>query len=210
MPSVTFHPNCDQDERLAQTTCQQEDAENEEEEVVSHRKRPNILVTGTPGVGKTCTASRIAEKLSITHINVGEIIQLHKCYDGYDDELQTHILDEDALLDILEPLIATEEGGRIVDYHSCELFPQRWFDLVLVLRADTHVLYDRLTLRGYNARKRDENMECEIMGVLYDEATNSYDPDIVQQVQSNDLHNLDDTVRRVQLWYDQWILNHAT
>jgi Cdc6-like AAA superfamily ATPase len=31
----------------------------------NNRKRPNILVTGTPGVGKTVTASLLAVGLSI-------------------------------------------------------------------------------------------------------------------------------------------------
>jgi len=161
------------------------------------------------------------------HIQVGELIQQNKCFEGYDEELQTHILDEDALLDILEPLITSldnnnnhdngndddmnyEEGGRVVDYHSCELFPQRWFDLILVLRADTNVLYDRLTLRGYNTRKREENMECEIMGILAEEARSSYDPDIVQELPSNTLQDLEDTIRRVQLWYQNWMENHSS
>jgi hypothetical protein len=33
------------------------------------------------------------EELNMKHINVGEIIQEHKCYEGRDDELDTHILD---------------------------------------------------------------------------------------------------------------------
>jgi adenylate kinase len=38
-------------------------------------------------------------------------------------------------------------GGKIVDFHSCGIFPERWFDLVLVLRADTNVLYPRMEKR---------------------------------------------------------------
>lgn len=49
------------------------------------------------------------------------------------------------LLDDLETMLAG--GGVIVDFHSCELFPQRWFDLVLVLRTDNKLLYDRLAAR---------------------------------------------------------------
>ena len=114
----------------------------------TERKRPNILVTGTPGVGKTATASLIAEAVGLKHINVGELIKQHKCYDGHDDELDTNILDEDKLLDLMENMLqecADENMGIVADYHSCELFPERWFDLILVLRAKTDVLYDRLT-----------------------------------------------------------------
>jgi adenylate kinase len=38
-------------------------------------------------------------------------------------------------------------GGNIVDYHGCEFFPERWFDLVVVLQTDTAVLYERLSNR---------------------------------------------------------------
>ena len=49
------------------------------------------------------------------------------------------------LLDELEPIM--EPGGVIVDFHSAELFPERWFDLVLVLRSETAQIFDRLTAR---------------------------------------------------------------
>ena len=36
------------------------------------------------------------------------------------------------------------EGGNIVDYHGCDFFPERWFDIVFVLRTNNTLLYDRL------------------------------------------------------------------
>ena len=141
-----------------------------EENDETERKRPNILVTGTPGVGKTATASLLAETIGFKHVNVGELIKQHKCYDGRDDALDTHILDEDKLLDLMETMFqecADEGVGIVADYHSCELFPERWFDLILVLRSKTDILFDRLTERGYNEKKRNENMEAEIMVSIY-------------------------------------------
>jgi broad-specificity NMP kinase len=49
------------------------------------------------------------------------------------------------LLDELEDEM--EVGGAVVEYHGAELFPERWFDLVLVLRSDNGVLYERLESR---------------------------------------------------------------
>ena len=40
-----------------------------------------------------------------------------------------------------------EAGGIIVDYHGADLFPERWFELVIVLRSDNTVLYQRLESR---------------------------------------------------------------
>jgi broad-specificity NMP kinase len=38
-------------------------------------------------------------------------------------------------------------GGMVVDYHGCDFFPERWFDLVIVLRSDNTTLYSRLENR---------------------------------------------------------------
>lgn len=51
----------------------------------------------------------------------------------------------------------------------------RWFDLVFVLQTDNGVLYERLEQRGYSQAKIQENVECEIMMVLLQEAHDSYE-----------------------------------
>jgi AAA domain len=73
-----------------------------------------------------------------------------------------------------------EAGGVIVDHHSCEFFPERFFDLVVVLTTDNTVLYDRLKARGYADKKIQENVQCEIMHVPCEEAQRSYKADVVQ------------------------------
>ena len=49
------------------------------------------------------------------------------------------------LLDALEPIVA--EGGVILDWHSCEAYPERWADLVVVLTCDHSKLWERLEKR---------------------------------------------------------------
>jgi len=39
------------------------------------------------------------------------------------------------------------EGGNVMDFHSCDFFPERWFDLVVVLRTDNSILHPRLENR---------------------------------------------------------------
>ena len=57
------------------------------------------------------------------------------------------------LLDDLEPQLG--DGGKVLEFHSVDFFPERWFDLVLVLRTDNDALFDRLTARwGEHARIR--------------------------------------------------------
>lgn len=147
------------------------------------------------------------------HINVGKYAEEHKCYEGRDEELDTNILDEDKLLDLLEVTFqqAADSGkGIVADFHVCEIFPERWFDLVLVLRAKTETLFDRLTARGYPEKKRSENMEAEIMQVVLDEARQSYALEIVHELQSNTVEDLRSNVQRACQWCDQWVSDHGT
>ena len=68
----------------------------------------------------------------LRHLNVSEIVKERKCYTGRDEDYDAFIIDEDKLCDELEELLS--EGGCIVDFHSVAFFPERWFDLVLVVR----------------------------------------------------------------------------
>lgn len=60
-----------------------------------NRKQPNILVTGTPGTGKTTTCQQVTEAIGFTHINVGEWVKQHELHSGWDDEHDCYIIDED-------------------------------------------------------------------------------------------------------------------
>ena len=37
---------------------------------------PNIIITGTPGTGKTSLSSRLSKELGFIHLNVSEIIKV--------------------------------------------------------------------------------------------------------------------------------------
>lgn len=169
-------------------------------------KLPNILITGTPGTGKTQTSSLAAERTGLNNINIGDIVKQYKCYEGRDEDFDTYIVDEDKLVDVLEPML--EKGGNIIDYHSGEFFPERWFELILVLRTDTEQLFDRLSERGYNEKKRSENIECEIMQTVLEDIRENYDHNIVHELQSNTLEDLESNVTRIEQWLDNWKANN--
>ncbi|KAG0172540.1 hypothetical protein DFQ28_010605 [Apophysomyces sp. BC1034] len=181
--------------------------QSDSETSASDRALPNILVTGTPGTGKTTTSEMIAQVTGLQHVNVGDLVRNKQLHEGYLEEFDTHVLDEDKLIDELED--AMKEGGKIVDFHTCEIFPERWFDLVLVLRADTRTLYDRMEKRGYKQRKIEENMECEIMQVVLEEARESYAPEIVVELSSNTTDEMESNVERVQQWLEAYKAQHS-
>ncbi|KAF2630233.1 P-loop containing nucleoside triphosphate hydrolase protein [Macroventuria anomochaeta] len=168
------------------------------------RKNPNIIITGTPGVGKTTHAEQLARATGFKHISVNQIVKDEGFHEGRDEELGSWIVDEDKLLDYLEESQISEEGGRVLDWHACDLFPERWIDLVVVLRCDSTVLYDRLTARGYKDKKLDENMDSEIMQVLLDEARESYKEEIVVELRSDSVDDVDGNLERIEQWVENW------
>ncbi|KAK4193088.1 AAA domain-containing protein [Podospora australis] len=166
------------------------------------RTLPNIIITGTPGVGKTSHCELLAERTGLKHLSVNDVVKDKECHDGYDEEYQSWIVDEDKLLDAIED--EAKQGGLIIDWHACDLFPKSWIDLVVVLRADTATLYDRLKARNYPEVKLQENMDAEIMEVLVQEAKDSYDEEIVVELQSSNADEMEANVDRIEQWFTQW------
>lgn len=167
------------------------------------RQRPNVLITGTPGTGKTTFAAALIERApTLTGVDVGQMVRDKQLHHGWDDQYESYVLDEERLLDELEDEL--EPGGRVVEYHAAELFPERWFDLVLVLRVDNSVLYSRLEERGYSAHKLQENVEAEIMQVILDEARESYREEIVVELPSNTTEDIESNLARTVAWLEAW------
>ncbi|CAH1119652.1 unnamed protein product [Phaedon cochleariae] len=181
------------------------DEDSEEiEEIVPNVKRaaPNILITGTPGVGKSTLCQKLAETTGLQWLEISKIAKEYNCLEEYDEVYQCPVLDEDKLMDGLEQVMS--KGGNIVDYHSCEFFPERWFDVVFVLRADNTTLFDRLTSRGYSGKKLEDNVQCEIFQVILDEAKMSYKENIIHELSSTTPEELQENINRICLWLQQW------
>ena len=149
-------------------------------------RKANILVTGTPGTGKSSLSVALAKSLDLSHINISELVKDRALYERYDKQSDSYIIEDDKLLDYLEKSEQIkDEGGYIIDSHTCDLFPESWIDLVVVLRTQHTVLWDRLEARHYALDKIQLNNECEIMQVVLDEARDAYAPEIVMELQSD-------------------------
>ena len=68
------------------------------------RRFPNIIITGTPGVGKTTHAELLAESANLKHLSINKIAEERDCTDGRDEELDTWIVDEDKVRDARLPI----------------------------------------------------------------------------------------------------------
>ena len=112
------------------------------------RKIPNILITGTPGTGKTTISRLLSEFVDeLRHYDVGTIVNEKNLKKEINEKHNVPELDDDMVVDFLEPEIG--RGGCIIDFHTSEFFPERWFDFVFLVRANNTVLFDRLKARNY-------------------------------------------------------------
>jgi len=166
------------------------------------RSNPNILISGTPGVGKSCLATLLAQKSGLTLINVGQFAKENNGLGTWDEEYLCHELNEDKVLDLLEE--KQKPGGLIVEHHVPDLFPERWFDIVFVLRTENSILYDRLSARGYTGKKLEENIQCEIFQTILDEAKASYRDELVHELLSNTQEEQESNCSRILQWIQAW------
>ncbi|EPQ30057.1 uncharacterized protein PFL1_02174 [Pseudozyma flocculosa PF-1] len=201
------------------------------------RSYPNIVITGTPGTGKSTTSSLLCSlyapsdgtPAALRQIDVSALVKSEGFYTHYDQEWDTYEVNEDAVLDHLEPLTGNRapeplneaeeqqqqqqedvegegeaRGGLVLDWHTCDLYPERWVDLVVVLRCDHAVLWQRLEKRGYTLKKIQENNEAEIMGVVLDDARSSYPAEAIVELRSQESGDVEDNVERIIQWIHAW------
>lgn len=67
------------------------------------RTTPNVIVTGTPGVGKTTHCEEIARRTGLKHLSINQIVKDKECHDGWDEEYSCWIVDEDKVSSDLGP-----------------------------------------------------------------------------------------------------------
>lgn len=70
------------------------------------RKYPIIVITGTPGTGKSTHGQLVVEQSSVKlkHINVGELVKEKGLHEGFDEEWQSYIVDEDKVSLVVLPI----------------------------------------------------------------------------------------------------------
>ncbi|MFA5406082.1 MAG: adenylate kinase family protein [Candidatus Nanoarchaeia archaeon] len=123
-----------------------------------------ILVTGTPGTGKSDIAKKIAKHYGYEYIHIGD----HKDYVVSEGEVK--IIDVDKMIKWLQRQQESGDGGLVVDSHLSHYYPAKDTKICIVLRCDPAELKNRLKLRGYNENKILINLEAEAMDLILQEA----------------------------------------
>tara|TARA_Y100000034_G_scaffold136940_1_gene217409 strand:- start:5440 stop:5904 length:465 start_codon:yes stop_codon:yes gene_type:complete len=133
-----------------------------------------IIITGSPGTGKTRLAKKLAKQKHYEYINVAKLVKQGKLYDKYDRKRRTYVVDTKKLNKFLIEIIKTYKNnkikGIIIDSHMSHFLPKKYVDLCIVTKCELKKLKKRLQKRKYNKAKIRENLDCEIFDVCLTEA----------------------------------------
>lgn len=132
-----------------------------------------IVVTGTPGTGKTSLCRHIVRRSrGWVHLDLSRFAVKENAVIEYDRSFKTSVVDTVVLKKALHAYVlrSIDKGIRfLIDGHyAAEVSPSKYVNYCLVLRCRPDVLWRRLkSIKGYSKEKARMNVESEITDYCY-------------------------------------------
>ncbi|MBI1934931.1 adenylate kinase family protein [Candidatus Woesearchaeota archaeon] len=134
-----------------------------------------IIVSGTPGTGKTTLAKSLFNKLKFHYLDANKIISKYRLSEGYDKKRKTMIVDiknlNGQIIKEMADIKKTKKAdGIIIDSHLSHYLPKRLVDFCIITKCDIKELNKRLKKKGFHKEKIKENLQSEIFDICLNEA----------------------------------------
>jgi adenylate kinase len=121
-----------------------------------------IVITGTPGVGKTEVAKMLSRDTGRQLIDLNALAKESGGIKGRDRARGVSIVDVPAIRRALRKALKVDQNA-IIEGHFGEIVPEKLVKMAIVLRCNPLVLKERLIRRGYPDSKVMENVEAELL-----------------------------------------------
>ncbi len=148
--------------------------------------RNAVIVTGTPGTGKTTFSRMLAKQMGAKYVSLTQFVSRHRLYTGLDRERKSKIVDLASTRAGLSSLVSETKELTIVDTHiPGGIIPRRSVRLIFVLRCHPRILETRLKRKHWNPSKVSENVLAEILDACLTSAVEYYGWDRVVQLDTS-------------------------
>ena len=128
------------------------------------RTRGAIIVTGTPGTGKTTFSKALAKEIGADYIPLTRYVSKHMLFSGFDRERRSKIIDTEKTKSNLTALLSQSQRLVVIDTHVPEgIIQKKMTRKVFVLRCHPRKLETRLRAKGWSTNKIRENVLAEIL-----------------------------------------------
>ncbi|MEE9509027.1 hypothetical protein DRO66_00230 [Candidatus Bathyarchaeota archaeon] len=156
-----------------------------------------LVVTGTPGVGKTRISKVLAERLEGLYISLTDIVKRENLCLYVDSERDTVVADLRVLSDRVSEIISESSCDVVVDGHyASEVVSSEMVSYAFVLRVEPDKLRFRLQERGYSEGKILENLASEVLDVCLFDAVACYGVEKVDEIEVTD-KNVDEVIDEI-------------
>lgn len=157
-----------------------------------------IIITGTPGTGKSSLARLLSNRLKLPFIDVGDLVEKERLYNQV-GPWGSKVVKTRYLKARLNELVSTSSVDVIVETHVLPVLPKKLVRMVVVLRTNPAELVDRLRGLGWDEKKVKENALAELLDHCLSRAIKSYGENQVWEVDTSgkDLKRVLEEVLRI-------------
>jgi len=136
--------------------------------------RRAVVVTGTPGTGKTTISKSLARHLRAEYLSLTKLVTDEKLHEAVDQQRRTKVVDLDRTRKWLRKSISERETVTVIDTHVADVVPPEYVVKAIVLRCHPAILEARLRQKGWSPSKVRENVLAEILDSCYMIASGYY------------------------------------
>jgi adenylate kinase len=155
-----------------------------------------ILITGTPGTGKTTISKRLSKIEGLDYLGINDLVDKYGLFEGIDKTDNARIV----RLKELEARCNQELqklNNCVIDGHlGCDI--RLNVDIVIVFRLNPKELVLRFKKRGYDEQKINQNRLSEILDYCTIRSLRHYSPRKVFEIDCSSKH-FDDVIKEVQI-----------
>ena len=139
-----------------------------------HQKgKIRVIITGTPGTGKTTIAKSLAKELSADLISISEFVITRKLYMDFDSKRKAYVVAPEKFRKHISKELKQKQ--RVIIEGLCaDLIPDDLIDFCVVLTCEPFELERRLREKGWPEEKIHENVDAERFKVILGECLDAF------------------------------------